>query len=433
MTALPSIQADRNTLGSYWAGPGWLPGSIAVVANFAALTLGPLANQFALLLTVAVILYACTNASVAITPLLVVSATMCVWWAVLLLNPNVIDISHSLVGYRGSVTVFFGAILGTLWLKGRLQALQLLWACVLIGCVASLMLFYFFPEAEAGIQRSAGEFTAEFMGERRLQGIFAGPFHVSIAGAFLVLSSISGGLVIPSRVIRCTGLVVGLIVVYLAQVRTGFVAIGVGLLLLLLLSEKRTRWMGRHLYVPAGVLACAILGWPWLNRWFSGVPALDSLRNVTGDSRFLHRADTWREAIGMIRESPLIGWGPGSAGATLERYFPPGGHITSHNLVLKYGVEGGLLGLFLIVAFLLLVGFGLVRNGDKTRFGVCAFVPILIFGTVGSTLDTLPVSFALVTILGICVAAPYANNPPELRPRDPMISRTRVGGTDEPA
>lgn len=381
----------------------WALGTVSVVVSFLVLPFGPASNQAALAVLLLAILGAAIKSSGLSSPLVVIPFTIAVWWAVLFLNPNVLNIERSFVGYRGSIVFMFGIILGSLWIRGRRNALMTVWICLLASCTASIIIFFLLPGYESGISRGAGEYTAELFGQRRLQGFFAGPFHISLAGTFLVLSSLRAKNLIPSFALRMFALSIGLCCIYFSQVRTGIVALLIGILAILLVNPSAKVRLATA-YFAAFITTTLLLFSSIRNEIFGAFPALQSLTEADTDARLLNRGDTWQEAVRMILDSPIFGWGPGSAGATLQRFFPPGGHVTSHNLLLKYGVEGGIFGMLLVMALFVVLAVKLHKSGDTTRMGLAALVPLLVFGAVGSTLDTLPVSFGLAVVLGICAS-----------------------------
>ncbi|MFD6897744.1 O-antigen ligase family protein [Rhodococcus sp. NPDC060086] len=389
--------------------------------------LGPRANLAALAITVAALVVAIVRSRGSLeSGIVVVSFLITVWWAILLLNPNVISLDAGLTGYRGTVTFVLGIALGFLWLGNTESALRTVWWCLLVACSIAIVVHVSFPEVESSIYRAADYYTSNFRGSSRLQGLFAGPFHAAVAGSFLALSSLRVGSVITNPVLRWIGFAVGILCIQLSEVRTGYVAVLVGAIMIALLAGTPGR-RARMIFVLTSLGVCIAAFWGLLLSQIEKIPALASLLTATEDTRFLGREETWQRAAEMVVESPILGWGPGSAGATLAPSFPPGGHVTSHNLVLKFAVEGGILGGVLIVALLALLAVAIWRVGDKSGFALPAFIPLLVFATVGSTVDTLPVSFGIAVILGLCAnPKSFASNLPGPR----TGRRIEVGGGD---
>jgi O-antigen ligase len=103
----------------------------------------------------------------------------------------------------------------------------------------------------------------------------------------------------------------------------------------------------------------------------------------------------------MIRESPAIGWGPGSAGSTLESAFFLRRHVTSHNMVFGFLVEGGFVGLLLVVCALWVA----LRSARGLRSlahpAAAAAIGLIGFGLSGDVSEALPISLFLLILIGL--------------------------------
>jgi O-antigen ligase len=88
----------------------------------------------------------------------------------------------------------------------------------------------------------------------------------------------------------------------------------------------------------------------------------------------------------------LFGAGPGSAGSTLGARFPFIDYVTPHNDVLKFAVEGGLVGGLLFVLF----NFSLLKTSIKKIHSdfilLIIFIIWLSFGSVTSMVEAQPFS-----------------------------------------
>jgi len=105
-----------------------------------------------------------------------------------------------------------------------------------------------------------------------------------------------------------------------------------------------------------------------------------------------------------MRDRPLLGYGSGSAGDTLNEEFFGRVHITAHDMLLKYAIEGGVIGLVLVCALLVSIWLGLRKAG--TREALVArglLVLLLVMGITGSVVEALPVSFWLLVVMGACL------------------------------
>jgi len=334
--------------------------------------------------------------------LLVLTAIIVGIAALEILNPNVPSLDVGLIGFRKSVTFLLGVAMGLGWRGSRMRGLRLAWGCLFAEAVISLFIHLAFPSIERAIVRRSGLSSWMIGGVERMQGLLGGPFHVSMLGAFLFISAFAPGIVIRQRWLRVTAAVVGLGCVYFSQVRTGMAAIAIGALILTVATGSARRWVGRLISISAvGVLAVLFID-P-LTEYARKVTALRILMDSgMEDTRFTGRYATWSKSLDMIDRSPLVGSGSGSAGDTLDPYFAGAEHVTSHNVFLKYTVEGGVLQGILFVALCIGLGLAVRRRRDPTSFGVAAGVTFLVFGAVGSAVEAVPVSLGMAVIVGLC-------------------------------
>lgn len=388
----------------------WKLGSFSVVIAFIAGPFGAAANLVAAAFAAIAVPFGLVRrrrerlASIVV----ILGFALLLWWLIGLANPNVLSLNAGLLGFRKSMLFVIGLLVGVVWVGWRRAAFKLIWVCIALSCAASLLLFLFLPDVEASISRAAGEYTALFAGERRLQGVFAGPFHAALASTFLILSSFTVRPIINSRAIRVLAFGLGVWVLVLTQVRSGMVAVVIGLFVLVLAQREfraRVRSVAA-LAIGALVALAVLLASPGL---VASIPALASLQSIATDSRLSGRQNSWGEAISMISQSPIFGWGPGSAGATLSPQFPANGHVTAHNVLLNYGVEGGLIGLALFVWCVTIVGIAAYRTGDPSGMAIPAFSAVAVFGVTTSVVDSLPITFALAVVMGLTVQIWWAS------------------------
>lgn len=337
--------------------------------------------------------------------LLLLIAAISVFWAIELLNTNVPSLSVGLLGWRKSVLFFVGLALGVLWLKDRALACIWLIRIMLVACWISLVIHNYFAEYEASITRAADQWTSVFQGEPRMQGIFAGPFHVALVGSFLFLVAFYAfGLLGKSTALLC--LLTGVATVAATEVRTGYVAMIVGVLIWVVIQLRNRRALFWLSLCTASMAAVLWVG-PSLSTSFSdwiltSNPVLASLSSISTDTRFLGRFDTWAEALHAIGQAPFVGWGPGSAGDTMGEQFPAGLHVTSHNVALKYLVEGGIVGGILVLICVSAAFVGLLKSSELCKpFGIAAFLCILIFGSTGAIVEAIPISLVLAIFIGM--------------------------------
>ena len=400
--------------------PLWRLGSAALVIAFAfdPLGNGPKTVAFAVVLAAAIQVYISKRIDDTVnTFLLVLTAIIVLIAALEIFNPNVPSISVGLIGFRKTATFLLGLAIGLGWRGSRLKGFRLAWGLLFAEALFSLLVHVVFPSVEQSISRRSGEYTRTIVGVDRMQGLLGGPFHVSMLGAFLFLSALAGPIVIRHLALRVTAAILGLACVYFSQVRTGFLAVAVGALILTFATGSSRRWVGRIISVAAiGILGVAFVG-P-LAQYARKIVALEVLLDRgLDDPRFTSRFGTWSAGLDMMERSPLIGFGSGSAGDTMGFWFFGAEHVTSHNVWLKYGVEGGVLQALLFLALSVGLGFAVRPSRDPTLLGIAAGVTFLVFGAVGSAVEAIPVSLGMAVILGLCVRKDPAgpnNGLPEL-------------------
>lgn len=330
-----------------------------------------------------------------------------VYWGLLLLHPNVPGMDIGLLGWRKSVIALCGIPIGLqLRRTGGARVERTIVGTLTVALAASVVVYFLLPGLEEQISRDAAHATSTLEGARRLQGLFAGPFHAAIAAGFLLSWSVLRAgkwraLALCAGATGATGLI-------LSNVRTGYVA--VVLVAFVLVTARSTGDLSkrsiahRRRVVVIGVLAFALFV-----AWGGSTTALESLSGISSDDRFTNRFEAWGSAVDAVESSPTYGHGAGSAGDTLGAEFTgERRHWTSHNVLLKWAVEGGVVGLGLVL-WLLIVGLGpTVRGAGKLASpGGVVVILFIVFGATGAIIEAMPVSFFLLTL-----AAATAQDPP---------------------
>lgn len=312
----------------------------------------------------------------------------------------------ALLGVRKTVPPFIFLVAGSLWPRDGARLVRSVLFLLLAACAASLVLHNLVPSVEDAVNRKANQYTGLYAGVPRLQGVFAGPFHVALAGLTLVLASAGLPGIWRNSALRFAAAAVGVTVLLEASVRSGWLALAGGLLTLTFFRRQR---------VPRVVRVAAVLsagGVVLLGNLqavlFQSNAALESLTHWQSDSRLLNRFASYREALSLVGRHPLFGWGPGSAADTLDRYFQNGVHVTAHNMLLAYAVEIGLVGAAAVVAMLVTSGFALCRLAATSAVGAWGFsllVAFLVFGASGTAVDAAPVSSLVFLLVGLAMSS----------------------------
>ena len=384
----------------------WRLGSAAVVLPFALDPLGNLPNAVALAVILIAALQAFSPEKTVDTSnviLLALAGIIVVIAALEILNPNVPSLTVGLIGFRKTATFVLGIVIGLGWRGSRAQGLRLTWWCIFASASASLVTHLYFPSVEQSISRAAGKYTAMIAGVERMQGLLAGPFHVSMAGVFLTLTALTPSLVVRQRWMRPVAAFVGLACVYYSQVRSGLVALAIGAIVVIFLTRSAKQWASR-IIVAVGLGVLGIIYINPLTEYATRFTALSTLirGNYSQDQRLEARYTSWSQGWDLIERSPFIGFGSGSAGDTLGAYFGGGVNVSTHSIFLKYAVEGGMFQGLLFALLCVSLVLAVRPSRDPTSFGLAAGVTFLVFGLVGSATDAIPISFGLAVIWGLC-------------------------------
>jgi O-antigen ligase len=327
------------------------------------------------------------------------AALIIAFWVLLIVHPNVPDIEVGILGFRKTVLCVAGVVAGASISKALIPAVERTVIKLLtFAMTVSIALHLFAPGVEASIGRSAGEYTALYGGEARLQGIFAGPFHVALGCLLLI----GWGLVrIKSqRLLAATALTIGIIGMYLSLVRTAYVAVALVLIVIIFMAPTFNRFV---VQVSSVALLLVVGGAILVTVNPSALAVVDSVAEFSSDSRFQGRFPGYEYGIQLVQQSPLFGWGSGSAGDTLEGYFFGAYHVTSHNIILKILVEGGLIGLTLWGAFFVSMMRRMSRSNPRTVVAAASLAAIIGMGMTVASLETLPLSYLAFFLVGLAL------------------------------
>jgi hypothetical protein len=337
---------------------------------------------------------------------LIVMAT----WLLLGANPNIQDFHTALLGTRKTTLVFMGIGIGALWPTATRHDAEQLIVGLLIGAAVLCLLVHFGdPTYENSLPRGASIYTSLFQGKLRMQGIYAGPFHIAVLGTFLCLRGWHLLLIRPRWQALCL-IALGAIVVLEADVRTAFVTIALGIALTLVLRPPKRVPRASNLWktVAAGgvVLLLAASGALGQNAALSSLSELSSASGFSEEQRADTRLVSWSSAVSDFRESPVVGLGPGSAGAALGgSEYHLNKHVTSDNEYLAVLVEGGVIGV--IVVLLAFWALGCYSEGllEISNPSCAAALALFGFAFTGNVFETLPISLFLCVLLGLRVPA----------------------------
>jgi O-antigen ligase len=328
------------------------------------------------------------------------TSLLLLYWAVLMFHANIPGLDIALLGWRKTAFCLVGLVLGAAVAKRHVPAVErTVVKLVLVAVAGSIALYFLAPGLEQSlVERNADEYTGVLGGVARLQGIFAGPFHAAVAGLMLAIWGFARFR--TERLLATLALGFGLAAVYLTLVRTAYVALAIGIAFMILASPTAGRAIRRLLGFGLVAVAAVAVASSFNSAALS---VLESITSAGTDTRFLGRFPGYAEGFELFSRSPIFGWGAGSAGDTLGSAFLVGEHITSHNVILKIAVEGGLIGLVLWAAMAVSVLHRLRRGTPLTSAAVGMMGVILGMGLTGSAIETLPPTFLIFLIVGLAL------------------------------
>jgi O-antigen ligase len=159
---------------------------------------------------------------------------------------------------------------------------------------------------------------------------------------------------------------------------------------------------------------------------------IQSLFKMNLDQRLLYRIEGWKRIIPTILSQPVLAYGMGSAGDTLQRLYNFKIHFTSHNLALKILLETGIIGFIFYLSFIgswLLYIAGLKRDtkdiGIKNLalLSICLLLIILINGLTGSAVEAYPINLYIWFFMGALLRI-WRNERREKRDQYSSLSNT---------
>ena len=151
---------------------------------------------------------------------------------------------------------------------------------------------------------------------------------------------------------------------------------------------------------------------------------IQSISNITTDASNVERLNRWVSAFGMIRDRPVLGWGPGTyqfvyAGYQKNKYktiittnFGDGGNAHSEFIgpCSEMGFPGAIIVVILMIAVLIVGIKAYIRAKDKVPktlalFAVIALISYYIHGIMNNFLDTDKLSLPFWSAIAVIVVA----------------------------
>lgn len=169
--------------------------------------------------------------------------------------------------------------------------------------------------------------------------------------------------------------------------KMGYVALTLWLItvFILLIKKRYFRWGLSCLALFIGLSALSFIAFPRLRTRL--VPAVTALKNAASgqdvqkiDGSVSPRLLLWREAVAVVKEKPLFGWGTGSEKAACAQYrekhpdnLSVSQNLTPHNQMLTFSIRFGIIGLF---CFLWLWGQGFWQSFQSKKYFLAIFLAL---------------------------------------------------------
>ncbi|WP_280170449.1 O-antigen ligase family protein [Priestia megaterium] len=338
-------------------------------------------------------------------------------------NPNIPSFMAGFEGFRKTSFAFLLFYLGALAFNDAKEAkrffvvLSLFSTPILLYGIKQYLFLSNFDTLYINAN-DADMYTGMLFGKPRATSIFAGPFHFGMFAAVLAVVN----LFLMDTVKRRRDkfwlfllLAISIYACYSSLTRTNLVALFVALI-----SYKILVNIKRFIFVFPFISVALIFSFNYILSVSDKLiystngflRMIGTISNFSNDSRLQGRSHGWEVIKELVKQHPIVAYGTGSAGDTLQNTYVFRYHATSHNFFLKVLMETGFIGLgFIIILFVALLVLMLKKILNETnklnkRLIVCSlsvFSIFLVNTMVNSTIETYPVSGLIFLILGMAL------------------------------
>jgi O-antigen ligase len=184
-----------------------------------------------------------------------------------------------------------------------------------------------------------------------------------------------------------------------AKTRGSFVALGAGIVIMLVLWAFRKKRVMKHSLALGGTVFLVICGIGYLVLTIKG----DALKGL--EPRFW----TWGSAISGVIEKPLLGWGTENFPLPFDKYYNPHHYgieswfDRAHNAFLEYATSGGILLLLAYLAIFLTLYKGLWKHENKGPWPLVMALPAIYIVNGLVLFEILPLYILLFFMLAFLV------------------------------
>jgi len=331
-----------------------------------------------------------------------------------LINSNVPSLTIGFEGFRKTTFQMLAVFIGIYFIENKEQIQKILktlaWFSIPV-LLYGLKQFFLFSSFDLKIieLNAASIWTHKYGGIYRSISIFSGPFHFGMFSCIIALIFLYFYLKIKKFSYLFLS-IVSIMGVFLSMTRTNIVALIISYLFFLwfIKPEKQRFFKKINVLFIIFLLIISIIS---IKKFFPITYVLKSFENISEDQRLLVRFVGYRKMTKAFIESPIIGYGMGSAGDTLGPLFEGKTHFTSHNLGFKIFIETGLAGLGVYIFFFLAwfnKAFNLFKIKDSNIKNLSVLITsivliLLINGLVGSPVGAYPINLYVWFFMGALV------------------------------
>lgn len=297
------------------------------------------------------------------------------------------------LGFRKSVYFLMALTLGLQLSRRDMQTLlPVMKGMLIVICLYGIKQYFFRSSFDMALlqAQAADVYSNQISGQTRSTSFLSSGFHLGMAGVLLMNMATYKR---KTYLVDLLFAVIAFGAIYVSFTRT-FLIIAVFLLFARMFLFTYIRFFVASLFFVFLALLVSMFE-----------PALLSFQ--IDDARLLNRASSYIHFWESREADPLksfLGFGIGSAGSTLWRYFPVGNWIEPHNVFLKYIFEFGPLWavvIFLWVAQLTKRSMRLMPQNSVyfPQFILALLLTIVISGLTITSVEALPISLFIAILI----------------------------------
>lgn len=320
-------------------------------------------------------------------------------------NPNIIDKYSAIMEFRKTTFQFISIYIGYILIYDKKELNNILKFTLII----SIPIMIYAIKQNVNFSNldmmylslsSANKYTNMYAGEYRSIGVFSGPFHMGMFSLIMLCISLKFINIYKGnkKVMYYLIASISTIAVLATRTRTNIVAL-IFILFIHLINLIRKINIKTILYLLSICIVLLIVSTLDSINIQGESSIFSTIINITNDTRFMGRIETWIKSIEMICNNIIIGNGIGSAADAM--YGVAINRVNPHNMFLKIFVELGIVGFIAFIGIWVLSFKQLkyIENNYKI-FYLQIFSIILINGITGTSITAHPINSLFWMILG---------------------------------